>query len=68
MLSKMYLTNFLSFKQRTEFDFTASKYSILKKTNVSTNDILKGALFIGPNASGKTNALKGLSLIVKLFI
>ena len=66
MLSKMYLTNFLSFKQRTEFDFTASKYSILKKTNVSTNDILKGALFIGPNASGKTNALKGLSLIVKL--
>ena len=66
MLSKMYLTNFLSFKQRTEFDFTASKYSILKNTNVSPQGVLKGALFIGPNASGKTNALKGLSLIVQL--
>lgn len=66
MLSKMYLTNFLSFKQRTEFDFTASKYFILKSTNVSPKGILKGALFIGPNASGKTNALKGLSLIVRL--
>ena len=34
MLTKMYLTNFLSFKERTEIDFTASKYSILGKTNV----------------------------------
>ena len=66
MLSKMYLTNFLSFKRRTEFDFTASKYCILKQTNVNAKGILKGALFIGPNASGKTNALKALSLIVRL--
>ena len=66
MLTKMYLTNFLSFKERTEIDFTASKYSILGKTNVYKNEILKGALFIGPNASGKSNALKGLSFIVKL--
>lgn len=34
MLTKMYLTNFLSFVDRTEFDFTASKYSILEETNV----------------------------------
>lgn len=66
MLSKMYLTNFLSFKHRTEFDFTASKYSILKQTNVNKKGTLKGSLFIGPNASGKTNVLKGLSLIVQL--
>ena len=58
MLTKMYLTNFLSFKERTEIDFTASKYSILGKTNVYENEFLKGALFIGPNASGKSNALK----------
>ena len=66
MLTKMYLTNFLSFKERTEIDFTASKYSILGKTNVYENEFLKGALFIGPNASGKSNALKGLSFIVKM--
>ena len=65
MLTKMYLTNFLSFMERTEFDFTSSKYSILGKTNVY-NDILKGALFIGPNASGKSNALKGIAFIINL--
>ena len=52
MLKKMYLTNFMSFKERTEFDFTASKYSILGGKNVSDNNVLKGALLIGPNASG----------------
>lgn len=66
MLAKMYLTNFLSFKERTEMDLTASKYSILGKTNVYKSEILKGALFIGPNASGKSNALKGLSFIIKM--
>lgn len=65
MLTKMYLTNFLSFPQRTEFDFTASKYSILAETNVH-NGVLKGALFIGPNASGKSNALKGISFLINL--
>ena len=66
MLAKMYLTNFLSFKERTEIDLTASKYSILGKTIVYKSEILKGALFIGPNASGKSNALKGLSFIIKM--
>ena len=65
MLTKMCLTNFLSFSERTEFDFTASKYSILGETNVC-DDVLKGALFIGPNASGKSNALKGIAFIVNL--
>lgn len=66
MLTKMYLTNFLSFKERTEVDLTASKYSILGNTNVYGHKILKGALFIGPNSSGKSNILKGLSFIIKL--
>ena len=66
MLTKMYLTNFLSFKERTEVDLTASKYSILGNTNVYGHEILKGALFIGPNSSGKSNILKGLSFIIKL--
>ena len=67
MLAKMYLTNFLSFKERTEIDLTASKYSILGKTNVYKSEILKGALFIGPNASGKSNALKGRSIGIVAF-
>lgn len=66
MLKKMYLTNFMSFKERTEFDFTASKYSILGGKNVLDNNVLKGALLIGPNASGKSNVLKGLSFIIKM--
>lgn len=66
MLTKMYLTNFLSFKERTEFDFTASKYSILSKTNVYEDEILKGSLFIGSNASGKSNALKGITFIINM--
>ena len=66
MLKKMYLTNFMSFKERTEFDFTASKYSILGGKNVSDNNVLKGALLIGPNASGKSNVLKGLAFIIKM--
>lgn len=66
MLTKMFLTNFLSFRDRTEFDFTASKYSILSTSNVYNNEALKGALFIGPNASGKSNALEGIVFIIEL--
>lgn len=66
MLTKMYLTNFLSFSQKTEFDFIASKSSILSNTNTFENNLLKGALFIGANASGKSNALKGIGLLINL--
>lgn len=66
MLTKVYLTNFLSFPNRTEFDFTASKYSILSSTNLYDDSYLKGALFIGPNAAGKSNALKGISFLIGL--
>ena len=66
MLTKMYLTNFLSFCDRTECDFTSSKYTILSNTNVSDNGILKGALVIGANASGKSNVLRGLKFIIDL--
>ena len=66
MLTKMYLTNFMSFLNRTEFDFTASKYTILGKTNTFDNSILKGGLFIGPNASGKSNALKGIAFLINM--
>lgn len=66
MLQKMVLTNFLSFRERTEFDFTPSKYEFLRDTNVSDNGVLKGAMFVGANASGKTNALRGLAFLIQL--
>ena len=66
MLTKMYLTNFLSFSERTEFDFTSSKYNILSDTNVTDHGVLKGALVIGANASGKSNVLRGLKVIIEL--
>lgn len=66
MLKKMTLTNFLSFKEETVFDFTPSKYGILNTTNVSSNHVLKGGLFIGPNASGKSNALRGIEFLLKM--
>jgi hypothetical protein len=62
----MILTNFLSFKDRTEFDFTASKSLIKEKTNVYNEKYLKGALLIGPNASGKSDALQGISFLISL--
>ena len=65
MLIKLALTNFLSFSNRTEFDFSATKYSILSESNVYKN-VLKGGMFIGPNASGKTNALKAIGLLIRL--
>ena len=65
MLTKMYLTNFLSFKERTEIDFTASKYSILGKTNVYENEFLKGALLLA-QMHQEIKCLKGLSFIVKM--
>ena len=66
MLKTMTLTNFLSFKEETVFDFTPSKYGILNTTNVSSNHVLKGGLFIGPNASGKSNALRGIEFLLKM--
>lgn len=67
MLKKLTLTNFLSFAETTEFDFSQTKYGILSATNVSSSGILKGGLMIGPNASGKTNGLKGIAFLLKLF-
>jgi energy-coupling factor transporter ATP-binding protein EcfA2 len=65
MLIKLELENFLSFKELTTFDFAATKYEILESQN-QIDDILKGALFIGPNASGKSNALRAIRLLLSL--
>ena len=67
MLKYLKINNFLSFAEPTIFDFSATRYSILSTTNVSSTNTLKGSLFIGPNASGKTNALKAIAFLIHLF-
>ncbi len=65
MLKSFEILNFKSFTKPTKFSLEKDKeYEILAE-NVNSN-ILKGLLFIGPNASGKTNALNAVTLLVEL--
>ncbi|MDE6059521.1 MAG: ATP-binding protein [Clostridia bacterium] len=67
MLTKVRVKNFKSFKNETTIDFLATKYSMLKDTN-SKNGILKGCMFVGGNATGKTNAIYSISMLLDLLL
>ena len=64
MLTKMVLQNFYSFKERTEIDFKKTSYTICPE-NVSESKVLKGAVFVGANGSGKTNVIKGIKFLLQ---
>ena len=64
MLERYSAANFKSFKTRTEFDFTATDYPALQETNTA-NGVLKGGLFVGGNASGKTNAVEAIQFLLE---
>ncbi len=65
MLKSFEVFNFKSFKNETIIDLRCDEdYSILSE-NVKGN-LLKGLLFIGPNASGKTNIIHALNLLVEI--
>lgn len=66
MLKKIKLDNYVTFINPTEIDFTATNYRFLEKENVGTNKILKGCLFVGENASGKTKILSSIKLLLDL--
>ena len=59
------MKNFKSFKNETVIDFMATKYTMLKDTN-SKDGILKGCMFVGGNATGKTNAIYAISVLLDL--
>lgn len=65
MLTKVILENFKSYKSRTEFDLEATKYQVLQDTNVK-DGILKGALIVGPNASGKSNLILAVKTLLDM--
>ncbi len=66
MLKKIKLENYLTFIEPTIIDFTSTNYKFLEDENVGNNKLLKGCLFVGENASGKTNILKSITLLLDL--
>ena len=67
MLTKLILENYRSYKNRTEFDFKKTKYEQLPG-NCADNGVLKGAVFIGGNATGKSNVIKALRLLLDILV
>ena len=68
MLTSLTLKDYTTFIGETTFDFKATNYKILEDTNVGSNRILKGALFVGENASGKTQVLKAIKLLLDVLL
>ena len=64
MLKRMIISNFKCFKNETVFDFRKTNYKILEQN--THEKILKGALFVGDNASGKTTAIQPIKLLLDL--
>jgi len=66
MLTRIRLKNFKSYKNEVIIDLEKTNYKILENQNVSRSKILKGALFVGGNATGKTNMILSLKLLLEL--
>lgn len=63
MLKRYTVEGFKSFKNKTTIDLTKTNYKTLSDTNVRGN-ILKGVLFYGANASGKSNIIQPLKFLI----
>ena len=64
MLKKVVVKNFKCFKKETVFDFKKTNYKLLEQN--TQGKLLKGALFVGDNASGKTTAIQPMKLLLDL--
>lgn len=65
MLKYYEVKNFLSYKSLTGFNLEKTNYQTLSDRNVK-NNILKGLLFVGSNASGKSNSIYPVRLLLDL--
>ena len=63
MLKKVGIKNFKSFKNQTEIDLSKTNYNFLSQ-NVNKAGILKGCIFVGPNASGKSSVVLSIKLLL----
>lgn len=66
MLKSIELDNYTTFFKPRSIDFTATNYKFLESENIGSGKILKGCLFVGENASGKTMILKSIRLLLEL--
>ncbi len=65
MIKRVKFENFKMFKNETIIDLVPTKSEILKSYNVE-NGILRGGLFFGGNASGKTTALYAIRILLDM--
>lgn len=65
MLTRVTLDHFKSFKEKTTIDLRKTNYTILPQ-NVSDTGVLKGCVFVGANASGKSNIILSVKLLLDL--
>lgn len=63
MLEKYSVENFKSFKNNSTVDLGKTNYKVLDETNAKDN-ILKGVLFVGANASGKSNIVLAIKFLL----
>lgn len=63
MLKSYEVCNFKSFKNKTRFDLEKTNYQTLSSTNVNGN-VLKGLMFVGANASGKSNSILAIKFLL----
>ena len=68
MLVKLSMKNFKSFIYKTTVDLNATGYEILSDTNKTNDNILKGALFVGGNATGKTTIIRAIRFLLELLV
>ena len=65
MLKSIKLNNYTTFINSTTIDFSATNYKFLDE-NIGDNKILRGCLFVGENASGKSQILNSIKLLLDL--
>ncbi|MZQ99457.1 MAG: AAA family ATPase [Acidaminobacter sp.] len=68
MLKRVEIEGFKSFKNNVVIDFEKTKYTGLEDTNTFKNGILKGAVFFGSNASGKSTVLEAISFLFETLV
>lgn len=64
MIKKITVNNFKCFKNETIFDFRKTNYKLLEQN--TRGKLLKGILFVGDNASGKTTAIQPIILLLQM--
>ncbi|MGN0374031.1 MAG: ATP/GTP-binding protein [Butyrivibrio sp.] len=64
MISKITVKNFKCFKNETVFDARKTNYKLLEQN--TKGKFLKGILFVGDNASGKTTAIQPIILLLQM--